>query len=101
MSSNGALALVLALCLSACGGGSGSSAPGNSSSPPPGATSPPPANPPPASPLPPVLNSPIQNQHAVFLHPFRFDVSQGGTTFSDPYGTGLTYQITIGHTYSQ
>jgi cytochrome c peroxidase len=47
-----------------------------------------------------VLNNPIQNQHAVYLHPFRFDVSQGGTTFSDPYGTGLTYQIAIGHTYS-
>jgi cytochrome c peroxidase len=101
MSLNGPLiALIAALCLSACGGGSGSPAsPGSSSIPPP-PVSPPPASPPPASPLPPVLNNPIQNQHAVFLHPYRFDVSQGGTTFSDPYGTGLTYQITIGHTYS-
>jgi cytochrome c peroxidase len=49
--------------------------------------------------LPPVLSNPIQTQHAVFLHPYRFDVSQGGTTFSDPDGAGLTYQITIGHTY--
>ena len=95
------IVLIAALCLSACGGGgSGNSAPPGIGSIPPPPASPPPAGPPPASPLPPVLNNPIQNQHAVFLHPYRFDVSQGGTTFSDPYGTGLTYQITIGHTYN-
>jgi cytochrome c peroxidase len=97
MSLNGPLAVLLtALCLSACGGGGSGS---TTSSPGSGSNPPPPASPPPTTSLPPVLNNPIQTQYAVFLHPYRFDVSQGGTTFSDPYGAGLTYQITIGHTY--
>jgi cytochrome c peroxidase len=44
--------------------------------------------------------NPIATQKAIYLHPYQFDVTQGGKTFSDPVGKGLTYQIIIGHTYS-
>jgi cytochrome c peroxidase len=36
----------------------------------------------------------------VYLHPFRYDATQGGTTFSDPEKDPLTYEITFGHAYN-
>src|SRR5260221_12702372 len=87
------------LWLTACGGGSGSGTSGPV--PPPGGSTPStPTTPPPASNQAPALVNPTATQQAVYLHPYRYDVAQGGKTFSDPYGTGLTYQITIGHAYA-
>ena len=34
------------------------------------------------------------------LHSFQYDPTQGGTTFSDPDGDPLTYEIRLGHTYN-
>jgi cytochrome c peroxidase len=85
------------LWLTACGGGSGSHSSGPV--PPGGSTSSTPSPPPPAANQPTALVNPTATQQAVYLHSYQYDVTQGGTTFSDPYGKGLTYQITIGHTY--
>jgi cytochrome c peroxidase len=87
---------VLILLLGGCGGsGSGGNIP------PPVQTQLP-SPPPPAAPVdhPPVLSQANALQHAVYIHPFRYDATQGGKTFSDPDGDPLSYEITIGHTYN-
>ena len=89
---------ILFLWLTACGGGSGSNTSGPA--PPSGSTPSTPTPPPPVPNQAPALVNPTATQQTVYLHAYRYDVTQGGTTFSDPDGTGLTYQITIGHTYA-
>ena len=89
---------ILFLWLTACGGGSGSNTSGPA--PPSGSRPSTPTQPPPVPNQAPALVNPTATQQAVYLHAYRYDVTHGGTTFSDPDGTGLTYQITIGHTYA-
>jgi cytochrome c peroxidase len=75
-------------------GPGGSSAPIGVSSAPVTPTPPDPAH----DPLP--TSQPIPYQHAVLLHPFSIDFTQGGTTFTDPDHHGLTYAVTFGHVYN-
>jgi cytochrome c peroxidase len=89
--------LACACLLAACGGGGGSES----------GTPPPSGSPPPPNPVPPpaVNHSPIvaranDRQQAIQFHPFSYDVTQGGTTFSDPDGDALTYEIKMGHVYN-
>jgi cytochrome c peroxidase len=89
---------VLALAACGGGGGSGSSSSGGSSSSSSGGVVPPP--PPPATNRPPTLAKAIANQPAIHLHAFDFDITQAGTTFTDPDGDLLKYDIRIGHTYN-
>lgn len=105
--------LIACTCLlAACGGGGGGSEsagtppPSGSPAPPPTPVPPTPAPPTPAPPTPPPINhSPIvvranERQQAVQFHPFSYDVTQNGTTFSDPDGDALTYEIKMGHVYN-
>jgi len=90
---------LLTIALAACGGGStpGSPSSGQGSAPGGSLPSPPPPNPPISIPVVALSNG---TQHAVYLHPFNYDVTQEGRTFSDPAGGPLTYSITVGHTYN-
>jgi Putative Ig domain len=81
------LTIFLAAICAACGGG------GGGGSPPAPAAPPPPPPPPPAPNVSPVVSSPIPDARAVNKHFFSYDVTQGGTTFSDGNGDRLTYQI--------
>lgn len=84
--------------LSACGGGGSNDSPAGVQAPPPTQSSP---APPPSDSGPnsiPVLSLPNTTQQAIYLHPFRYDATQGGKTFTDPLGGPLIYSITIGHT---
>ena len=80
----GAAALGAAtLLIGACGGGGGA---------PPPVPEPSPA--PPAGPnQPPIVAQPNADQTAIELHPFSYDATQGGATFSDPDGHQLTYTM--------
>lgn len=80
------------LCASCGGGGSGSAASAAPASPPPPALLPPP--PPPPN-RPPVVAKENGNPLAVLGRAFEYDASQGGTTFSDPDGDALTYELTL------
>jgi len=44
---------------------------------------------------PPSLRTAVAPQAAVMGQPFSFDASQGGSTFADPSGRGLTYTLVI------
>jgi cytochrome c peroxidase len=84
-----ALLIVSGLALAGCGGGSGGAS-GAVSSPPPlpvSNTPPPPAN------QSPVLVHAPAGQNGVTNHTFSFDLSQGGTTVTDPDGDALTYKV--------
>lgn len=82
------LCTVIGVVGAACGGG-GSAGPSPSSSPPPQAPSPPrTANNHPAD-----LVQPNPDQRALTGRPFSYDVSQGGTTFTDPDGDRLSYTV--------
>lgn len=76
-----------AVLLASCGGG------GGSNSGPPAGGPPPPNNPP-------TVALPNDPQRAVHLHPFQYDPTQGGMTFSDPDGDPLQYDIVLGHTWN-
>lgn len=81
-----ALTACAASLLIACGGGGG--------------TSPPPQSVPPSRPTsnrPPVLVTPNGTQVAVHRHAFAYDAAQGGTTFTDPDGDSLRYEIKFRH----
>lgn len=75
--------------MTACGGG-GASSP----SPPPGATPPPASQPN----QPPVLNRRTGQLRLSVDHPLDYDVTQGGTLFTDPDRDPLTYEISLGGT---
>lgn len=80
-------ALLFAIVLSACGGGSaGSSSQGPSSGP--GSS-----GPPPATNQSPILVHPATDQHLTTQHAYHYDISQGGTAVVDPDGDPLTYQL--------
>lgn len=92
------LICVPALLSGGCGGGGN----GGGTS---GANTPPPTSTPPPAPLPvpnrpPVLAIPNGTKVAVHRHPFSYDVGQGGTSFSDPDGDALRYEIKIGHVWN-
>jgi cytochrome c peroxidase len=93
------LAFTSATLLAACGGGgSGGGDPPGGGSPPAPVPLPPPPPPTPPPPPPnndPVLSLPIPNQAGIELHPFMFDVTQGGRTFTDADGEALTYSIAV------
>jgi cytochrome c peroxidase len=94
--------LACACVLAACGGGGGGS---ESAGTPPPSGSPAPPNPVPPTPPPPTNHSPIvvranERQQAIQFHPFSYDVTQNGATFSDPDGDALTYEIKMGHVYN-
>ncbi|HKS56733.1 MAG TPA: cytochrome c peroxidase [Steroidobacteraceae bacterium] len=76
--------------LAACGGG-GSGSAGN-----------PPSSPPPQGGFNrgPVLERPYRDQRIVQFHPFRYDVTEKLTMFSDPEGDALTYEIVYGHSFN-
>jgi cytochrome c peroxidase len=83
-----ALLFTIAMSLAACGGDNAVS---------PAASAPEPA------PVTPVVNteaiavvSPNAPQAAMVGVPFRYDASRGGSVFSDPRKTGLTYVVTFG-----
>jgi len=92
---------LLAIALAACGGGSGTQgSPSGGQGSVTGGTIPPPPPPPnPPSSIP-VLSLSNGTQHAVYLHQFSYDATQGGKTFTDPAGGPLTYSISIGHAYN-
>jgi len=73
--------LLLVTLLHACGGGGGGG--GDSGGPPVGPN------------RPPVVGTPLSNQRLIGAHPFNFDVSQGGGSFTDPDGDRLTYEVTF------
>jgi cytochrome c peroxidase len=79
------LGAAAAVLLAACGGGGGGSSGGNGA---PAAGGPPP---PPAVNRNPVLALAIAEQRGIQRHPFDFDVTQGGRTFTDPDGDVVTY----------
>jgi cytochrome c peroxidase len=82
-------AVLLVLALTGCGGSGGGD--GNAA-----AINPTTSPPPPSGPNnPPVLSNPIPDQRVVAKHAFSYDVSQGGTTFTDPDGDALTYSIAV------
>jgi cytochrome c peroxidase len=89
----------LVTLLAACGGGGGAAGGGGTPAPvggsPAPAPSPTPA--PPAVNQPPVLSGRMVNQRAIQSHEINFDVTQGGTQFSDPEGKPLRYEIKLGH----
>ena len=89
------------LLLAACGGGGGGS---ESASTPPPSGSPVPPTPVPPTPAPinhsPRVSRANERQQAIQFHPFSYDVTQNGTTFSDPDGDALTYEIRMGHVYN-
>src|SRR6188472_3213402 len=95
------LALTTTTLLAACGGGgdSGSGGPIGGSPPAPAPVPPAPPAPAPAPPPPenriPVLSLPIAAQTGIQLHPFDFDVTQGGRTFTDADGDNLAYTVTL------
>ncbi len=82
------VSVLLMIWLAACGGGSGGNA-----APAPSPPSSPPPPPPPQTNQSPVLVHAPSDQHLVIAHPFRYDVSQGGTTVTDPDGDVLTYTV--------
>src|SRR3954468_16777216 len=87
------IAFVATAWLAACGGGSsgsGSSVGGDGPTPP---VIPPPPPPPPPTNHAPTVSLAIANQRGIQLHPFDFDVTQGGRTFTDPEGDAITYTI--------
>lgn len=86
------LAALMIMAIASCGGGgSGSNGgPVGGGNPPP----PPPPPPPPAVNRAPVFSLPIALQRAIQLHPFDFDVTQAGRTFTDPDGDTITYTVT-------
>jgi len=85
------VAVLLVFGLAACGGGSGGDAqPGQSSSS--SSLAPPPA-PSPAPNQSPVLVHAPAGESGVTNHNFSFDLSQGGTTVTDPDGDALTYKV--------
>jgi cytochrome c peroxidase len=92
-----------ALLLAACGGGSGGGGSESAGTPPPSG-SPVPPNPVPPTPAPinhsPIVSRANERQQAIQFHPFSYDVTQNGTTFSDPDGDALTYEIVMGHVYN-
>jgi cytochrome c peroxidase len=92
-----------ALLLAACGGGSGGGGSESAGTPPPSG-SPVPPNPAPPTPAPinhsPIVSRANERQQAIQFHPFSYDVTQNGTTFSDPDGDALTYEIVMGHVYN-
>jgi len=71
------IALLLVTLLQACGGGGG----GNGGGPPAGPN------------RAPIVGTPLSNQRLIGAHPYNFDVSQGGRSFTDPDGDRLTYEI--------
>ncbi len=81
--------------MTACGGGGGGSGTSNPSSPSGSGSAPPPAS---------QLNqAPVLNRHIGELrlsvdHPLDYDVTQGGTLFTDPDRDRLTYEISLGGT---
>jgi cytochrome c peroxidase len=92
------LALTSATLLAACGGGgdsAGNGGPvGGSPAAPAPAPAPVPAPAPPAN-RDPVLGLPVVSQSGIRLHPFDFDVTQGGRTFTDADGDELAYTVTF------
>jgi len=74
--------LLGAALLVSCGGGGGG---------------PPPPSPPPPPPTsvnhPPIVARENANQTAVVAHTFQYDTMQGGTTFTDPDGDELSFEI--------
>jgi cytochrome c peroxidase len=84
---SGSTPLVLVtLLIAACGGGGGGGSDHDDNG-----TSPPP----PVENHAPVVASANADQRAVVLHPFSYDASQAGTTFSDPDGDALRYEIDV------
>ena len=82
----------MVVLITACGGGGGTSSP---SSPPGSEIAPPPASQPNQSP---VLNRRIGPLRLAVDHPLDYDVTQGGTLFTDPDRDPLTYQISLAGT---
>ena len=82
--------LVCAGALAACGGGGGGASTGPGSG---GAGPQPPA---PAANRSPAVARPNADQDAVVAHPFAYDPIQGGSTFTDPDGDPLQYEIRLG-----
>lgn len=93
------LLLCVAVLLCSCGGGGGRG-PGDG----PVAGNPPPPQPPPPPPPAgnhsPVLAKPNSIQRAVHLHAFEYDPTQGGTTFTDPDGDVLRYEVRISASFN-
>lgn len=78
----------IGVLMTACGGGGGDSSPSSPQAP--GASTPPSTN------RPPVLNRRIGQLRLSVDHPLDYDVTQGGTLFTDPDGDPLTYEISLG-----
>jgi cytochrome c peroxidase len=85
--------MLVAALLAACGGGGGTSSGG---SPSPSPTPLPPA----AQQHAPELVHANAIQSAVIWHEFRYDPTQGGTTFFDADADELTYEIRLGHVWA-
>jgi cytochrome c peroxidase len=92
---NSILAFTSATLMAACGGGGGNGGGPIGGSPPTPAPAPAPTPVPPPVNRFPVLSLPIGPQAGTRLHPFEFDVTQGGRTFTDADGDPLTYTVTL------
>jgi cytochrome c peroxidase len=91
-----AVGVLFTVLLSSCGGGGGSAPPAQT--PAPVAVPPPAATPPPSTPTAPANREPIvanaiQDQRGIGGHAFSYDFTQGGTTFADPDGDPLHYDV--------
>ena len=90
----GLVAVLLAGCGGGGGGGPSAPAPIPAPSPPPAPT---PAPPTPTTPtnLAPMVTTNVTEITASGHYEFRFDASQGGTTFTDPDGDPLSYTVSM------
>lgn len=88
--------LLCAILLVSCGGGGGADSGSGPTSPPL-----PPLPPPPTQNQSPILTRANSVQIAVLDHPFRYDPTQGGTTFTDPDGDALRYEIKLRYVSTQ